>query len=698
MLFKELWTLLRETHEALSLGGIEFQADAVNRVFLFAHQRRQQIFPGGLSRQIDALLQWYLSDILPNLGYAEADASAIAAEYHALLECRNSINASAEQIETQFEQMLLRLRSHRTDYLADAIRCLLALIEQTPGMPPSVQLPAIAEFVIDSCPTLEEFTCAGVSRFVNALFAMIEQATRHTPLQVVKILSDLRHFCEYLVESHFQAKALLVDTFFRGHLLPIWVEIDMQRSSEHVRFWNFCVDAAMQTSADAARAAARHYLRAIAGIELPENMVVECRLPYPGIHYYDTSASLLISLKIVGEVLGLSNDPTTAVTGEIDSAGNIGPVKYLPQKIKALSEYPALTRLLAPAANRDMLAALAPEYPSVRMLSARTLSEAVEVYYDYRPQAENRPISRRQMLIGSASVLAIPAVMAGARLFGAPAVTEQDIWNLEYAIELYSKQNNYVKAREILRFILQKFVKETASPSVRHLTAQAYEELGWTYTFQYQKQASVMFLQRSLELWRSLNDREKQAHLLILIGSVLGDGGDAQYIRRNAAYALRSLHAAQELIHPAMSSFHALQGKYHSKLGLLYCHLGQYALAEDHTRRSLGFLRDGNAAMPRYAEIMEQHLGRVLGRQARYDLALETLGETVHSPLLQSPSDQARSYRTLSDLFFSIGDVQKGVEYLKEAMRLAQAYHLEIQLLGIKITLARHQIAPSALA
>jgi GTPase SAR1 family protein len=320
MVFIELWNYLHDAHRAIQEGLLRTQADTINRLFWLVNAYQYQQFPALLCAQAAWIFGWYLEKVLPFQEYAETDRQEIAEHYQLLITHLEQSAVVSQNIGDEFRREISRLQCKKFDRLHEV---------------------------------LDEY---------------------------VKENDTIRSLLEYVLHSYFASKAILVDTFGYGILVPLQISVDPHISCEHVEFWNCAVDTEMQTSADAARSVARRYLLEQFDRKIPEDIAVQCQFFNPAVSYQDSSASLLIGVRIVGEVLGLEHDPTTAVTGEVEPSGKVLGVGNISQKIEAVGQDDGINRILIPAANIDEIQRLVQE-SQLTIISVRTFSEAIEHYY-----------------------------------------------------------------------------------------------------------------------------------------------------------------------------------------------------------------------------------------------------------------------------------------------------------------------------
>ncbi len=159
---------------------------------------------------------------------------------------------------------------------------------------------------------------------------------------------------------------------------------------------------------------------------------------------------------------------------------------------------------------------------------------------------------------------------------------------------------------------------------------------------------------------------------------------------KNSAVGLRYYGQANALLHPGMKDFRKFRGKCYASMGYMYYWLGEYSLAEQHTRQGFEMLDQDEANW--VYQTCKQHFGRALICVGQYDRAYEMLESTANAAVLQSPYYQIRSFWTLSDLFFSIGETEKGLEFAENAELLCKTHALPGQRQILKNVLARHQV------
>lgn len=394
-MFKELWNLLHDAYKAINKKeSLRNQAERIDLLFNFLNTSRNLYFPSLLIVQAARMLTWYVREVLPCPGYAEADAREIAEEYAALIARLDQAAVASSHIEQRFHELCSRLQRKELDRLQDVAIDVFKIYKQHAAAACKTSLPA--------CEALEErfdklrssFSAAHATAFFDAFFNLLFDHSSSQPADG----NYLRPLFEYSVHTYFESHAALVDTFGQGILTPFTVRVESHSTGAHVDFGTHEVDAAMQNSADVARAVARTYLLTHFDLDLPEQIAVHCRFANPAVGYQDTSIGLLLGIRMVGKMLGLENEPSTIVSGEIDPLGTLVKVGDIPAKIEALRQAVRIERFLIPTANL-------PDIPvawktqsclskqEFNIIAAQTFAEAVNCYYG---EAQLRACKRRE--------------------------------------------------------------------------------------------------------------------------------------------------------------------------------------------------------------------------------------------------------------------------------------------------------------
>ncbi|MCP4398619.1 MAG: hypothetical protein GY801_15145, partial [bacterium] len=251
--------------------------------------------------------------------------------------------------------------------------------------------------------------------------------------------------------------------------------------------------------------------------EIIENrsLCVKCRFQNPTAEYNDTSASLLVGLKLIGDVLDIEIDPQTLVSGEVDESGKILPVTCTAEKTKAAEKHPGIHQIYLPSDG------LFVESNEVIIFRVRTFPETIKYYYGEPLQKKLKQVSRRKVLKSAATaIVAVPLGLFMFRNIFTHPVTEQDVWSMEYAKELYQQHFEFQQAIRILTTLLQKFQQEDSLPEALRLKAGIFGHLGLIYVQQYSLQEGLSQLRKTFRFWQRMHDREQQFRTLLNISEV----------------------------------------------------------------------------------------------------------------------------------------------------------------------------------
>ena len=383
-MLRNIWYCLENAQHALHAGNYDQQDEAINALFLYLDKTREHYYPALCYDQALFLLRYYLEHVLPTLNLDADTCREITHDYDELWAVLKQASGVAQAFETAFEQLLFDIRADRFAHPDEIARAVLALAHKFFPLPPIRFSSGTFDPFCDHLTILrrnfryEQAAACFQQMFRHFLeYLNAASAVHHDHLSLI----NLRSLGEAVLDDFFQAKAILVDNFRQGHIVPLWVSVTCDQTSEHVHFWNQEVDAAMQASADTARQVVGDYLRAEYGRKLPETTAVQCCCSGAEGRLTDTSASLLIGLRIVGAVLGFKSPPATVVTGEVGPDGAIRGVGFIQEKIAAASAEARIERLLLPETNLHECQ----EQPlQLTLIPVRTFAEAVQQAFDQR--------------------------------------------------------------------------------------------------------------------------------------------------------------------------------------------------------------------------------------------------------------------------------------------------------------------------
>jgi predicted S18 family serine protease len=188
--------------------------------------------------------------------------------------------------------------------------------------------------------------------------------------------------------------------------------------------------------------------------------------------YNDTSASLLVCLKVIGDVLDMEIDPHTVVSGEVDESGKILPVACLAEKVLAAQRHPEIRHMLLPIDGLFMTSR------RIEIIGVHNLSEAVAYYYGEQFQKKLKQSRRKQELGRVIGVIAAPfavSIVKDLFLTSPNPVTDRDRRLIGDAKDLYQKEGKYRFAVDILDSLIVRFQRQDSATEALRLKAQAWD-------------------------------------------------------------------------------------------------------------------------------------------------------------------------------------------------------------------------------
>jgi len=320
------------------------QAEVINDLFLFLNDSRTHIFPEPLCTKAIQYFCYFVEEILPHLGCDPTAQQEIAGQYTELITHLIASRTRANQLEQELGKIIKKLRDGVADLDNEFTGTLLLLFQQFLTTQDSQQAAFLAALQAQLPPIREKYTEKQIGDLFDQFLHVLTVEKPEIASQPE--LSNFRELFGYILRSYFAGNTVLIHIKTgQGRIVPLRVLVDRHRAGVHVEFWHHTVDHDMQASADIARFLARKYLLEEFERDLPEQAAICCQFLYPAEEYRDASASLMIGLQMIGEVLGLEGDPQTVVTGAVDQYGNVLGVGWIPQKFNAIQEYEQITRL-----------------------------------------------------------------------------------------------------------------------------------------------------------------------------------------------------------------------------------------------------------------------------------------------------------------------------------------------------------------
>lgn len=669
--------------------ALEEQEDSINDLFLFLDAHRDFLFPQLFVRQAMRICQWYHDYILPALEYSAEDQQAIADDYDELFARLHTISQQASHIEEQIIQVVTGLRKGKFRHEREVAETLMKASQ--------IHLYNNQDANFQCLRTFRKkirgaFNRKHIVALITDFFRIIKIGYHAVPEDLQR-LTNIEELCHFALYEYFQGKAVLVNTDRRGIIMPLWVTVDPVQTSQNVEFDNHTIDEMMRSSSNIARKVASGYLRKIYDKEFKETVAVRCKFPMLWVGYRDTSASLLLAIQIVGDVLDLDPEPATVVTGEVDTSGTVLKVGWIAEKLAAANHDEQIMRMLMPEANLHDVDPR--QFTHLTVIPVRSLSEALQHYYGDSFQQQLKRINRRLMLKSAAGLVTAPLLLFSAQNISTttPAVTlvgECDYRLLEVARDLYQKKSDYQNAVIVLDSILARFPGDAYPAEVQQLKAFALGQLGVIHLQQHHIQESLRVFKRAATIWKAIHNREYQADIFFRIGEAYRYTVAMEGISRNSKLGLQYYRQAYDLLKPSMELYTRLQGKYYSLTGFMHYWIGEYEIAEQFGRKALVTFEEPDSNWT--YQTARQHLARTLIKTGKYDEAHDILQNTAQTEALQGPHDRARNALALSELYLTTKELDKGLQWADTAREFCDQYNLHGQKRILTKMLAYHNI------
>lgn len=682
---------LRRVQQELKGGTPETQDSAINELHNALEDSSYSLFPSLFYPSCINVLTYYCQALLPHLNMLVEDRQCIQHAFECTIDRLHTQEQHARDLEAHINRFLLQVRGGQFDTAADLVTAFASVIR------------AVQNFRRAHVPPYdgsedEMFPVKALEKQYRALKKSPFTAKHVRPFFESVIYNAFSHHCKeqfewmqslfwHCLNDLLQMKAVLVNTLTKEAVITrLDVETRLESCGLDELDFENKVDERMYLSCWNAIQAARDFLEQHFPDVLKDHYLrVLCRFPNPAAEYNDASASLLVGLKVVGDVLDMQIDPQVVVSGEVDEAGRILPVNHVAAKFKAAEQHPAIQQLYLPQNGTYLVS------KQVAIVTESTFSNAIYDYYDEQlPNNLRLPISRRQLVKGIVTTLAAPPVFWAFKNIFTHSVAEQDWWSIEYAEELCWKHGNYQKAVDIFETIVRKFSYES-SIEVQHIKAYALMHLGRMYMQQCHTNKGFSAYHRALELWQSIHDVGHQADTLLYIGISHANLIAANMSGKDQKGIAKYFTQALEALPSSMETFPRLQGNTSLWTGFLYHAAGEDGRAREWISKSLECFND--LATSWNYQLSRQHLGRVLVTLGRYAEAAEILHSTLESPVLQTPSDQIESLAGLCELLLTTGKYDEGLQYAAKSKKLCEEHGLRLQQQKLKNILAKHKFA-----
>ena len=676
-------TTFQDDLRAIRRELVSGEADRQDRLMTRWHQRLEaaaaQLIPSFYGGLCVNLLDHYRRNVLPRRLPPQL-AGMVSATVQDTISRLNAQRQAASACETRLAALAWKLR-------AKAFRSADAFCR------------ALGEIVAVSMPTVRpdrDFE-RHYREFCDAPFTSTHVVAFFTEFLLHRLPEPLRTsfspmemlFWDQLA-NHLYPPAVLIDlTTEQAEILRFEMAAEASTTADRDRItFKDEVDETMRQSCAQALRAARRYVETIAPDALNGRKIhITCCFQHPLKTYRDTSISLLMAIKAIGDLLNLEQHPDIVISGELDEYGVIRPVSFISQKIDAVDRQAGIRRIVLPANSQADSRSNVPTCP------VRTLTEAVEGYYGAALKHRMRPISRRAFVSGAIGFALGAAAATSSRLFVtknlfAHSVTEED-WQLaEYARIQYQTYSDY-SVTTVLTALLDK-VRNESDPDAMRLKALCFREFGVIYLQQHRIRESLDAMQEALRYWQAIKDRENQADTLLSIGEAYRYLVGIDGRMRDAQEGLASYDHAFGLLEKTMPLYQRWMGKYYALTGCLYNELGEYERAEQFGRRGMEIFEpiENNWTY----QTCRQHVGRMLIHTGKYDEANDLIQSTMQAAVLQSPYYQVRSYWTLADLRLSTNNIHGGREALSQAEQFCEQYHFSGQRRMIEKIAAKHGV------
>jgi hypothetical protein len=381
-----IWKHLQHVQQELKAGSLETQDIAISALQDSLDTPGSVFLPSFVYPLLTNVLRFYCQNILPSIGVALADQRIVRTGFDQTL-CHLSFQEQiAKDLEAQFKHLFLQLKSGAFESVDNLVTGLHEMIMTTiPRLSAGYRVyssaDAISKTLDDSLRSLRlrsgqastgvshasipllggvrggleksyhtlqksPFTSAHVIPFFEAMIVQL-------PPEIKELFGYISALFWHQLHEFIQIKAVLVNPKTKEALITR-LDVTTSLESKGLDTLNFesTVDDRMEQSCWNAIQAARVFLED----QFPDTLKdwsfrVSCRFPNPTAGYTDTSASLLVGLKIIGDVLDLEIDPRTVVSGEVTESGKILPVARMAEKVLTAqqaapgdSPYPASQR------------------------------------------------------------------------------------------------------------------------------------------------------------------------------------------------------------------------------------------------------------------------------------------------------------------------------------------------------------------
>lgn len=386
MKHSELWKQLHAIHHLLQPGTSDDDRDsASNRLRDYLEGAWSEYFPSFEYECSLNILNSYDKKILQRLNLPDSHRQLIQDSFNETIRELGVKKRMAEMLEAQVKSLLYQVKQHTLKSVREVIAALTAIMASQNPTPSTGQenwqetgnLKTFEPEYRELQKTF--FSSSQVIPFFEKLLANMPEQFR-AQFAPIKYL-----FWDQLYEL-LQIKVILVDPVrndVKITRLDIETSLELKKPDKPVDFvenkeGQKIVDQRMLDSCTEALQAAQNFLEHEYPEIIKNNFLqIRCRFQDPLAKYSDASASLVVGMKIIGDVLKREIKPNILISGELTESGQVRPVNHIDKKIKAAERRPDITSIMLPEDNARNI------NPSPHILRVQDLAKAVQEYYGH---------------------------------------------------------------------------------------------------------------------------------------------------------------------------------------------------------------------------------------------------------------------------------------------------------------------------
>lgn len=406
-----IWEQLQRVQQELKQGSRETQDTAITALQDALETCLSLFFPSFVYPLLTDVLHFYCRKVLPYMGIPAEDQRIVREEFEKTITHLNTQEHTAKLLESQLKQFFLHVKSGALDSIEDIVTVLCETLssraEKDKKFFQQIRVnprhPRHLRSIPSSDRSLEKFYRAfKKSPFTEShVIPFFEAIIAQLPPEIKTLFVYMATLFWFQLHEFVHMKAVLVNTKTKeAQITRLDVTTSLESKGLDTLDFENTVDDRMYNSCWNAVQAARKFLEArFTEIIGDTSLCVKCRFQNPIAIYNDTSASLLVGLKVVGDVLDLAVDPQTVVSGEVNESGKILPVACVAEKVLAAQHHPDIQRLFLPADE------LFTTSRRVAITRVHDLSEAVVHYYGEQFRKKMKQLTRRDVPDGVAGDL-----------------------------------------------------------------------------------------------------------------------------------------------------------------------------------------------------------------------------------------------------------------------------------------------------